>query len=317
MPLEVIMTFLRELSSRVCNEDRHQRAAVSVLAPDIFRSSSQQLLIDTVLVLTLVGTGVLVTSIGLIYAGGLSWYFAALSMGTYLLGSLLVLAKLEGHPHRRFGTANTITALRGGMTCLMAGFLVEAEWLIDPAMAAWVWGVVAGSLLALCLDGFDGYLARRFGTSSDFGARYDMEVDAALILCLSLLTYVLKKADWWVILIGVMRYLFVALQCADERLRGRLEPSYRRKSICVLQMLALCIILLPTVEPPASTYISALALLALVYSFGSDICILMRRQPQPLRIAKGNDHSADRPLDVPITAVMSDEKMNATPESKR
>ena len=37
---------------------------------------------------------------------------------------------------------------------------------------------------ALALDGVDGHLARRFDQVSDFGARFDMEVDAALILVL-------------------------------------------------------------------------------------------------------------------------------------
>jgi phosphatidylglycerophosphate synthase len=39
----------------------------------------------------------------------------------------------------------------------------------------------------LALDGLDGWLARRFGLASAYGARFDMEVDGFLILVLALL----------------------------------------------------------------------------------------------------------------------------------
>ncbi|GAA4940924.1 hypothetical protein GCM10023238_03240 [Streptomyces heliomycini] len=39
--------------------------------------------------------------------------------------------------------------------------------------------------VALILDGVDGKVARRTGTSTPLGARFDMEVDAFLILVLS------------------------------------------------------------------------------------------------------------------------------------
>ena len=39
--------------------------------------------------------------------------------------------------------------------------------------------------MALLLDAVDGGVARRTGTVSGFGARFDMEVDAFLILVLS------------------------------------------------------------------------------------------------------------------------------------
>ena len=39
------------------------------------------------------------------------------------------------------------------------------------------------------LDGVDGRLARKYGASSRFGARFDMEVDAVLICVLALLAW--------------------------------------------------------------------------------------------------------------------------------
>ena len=62
--------------------------------------------------------------------------------------------------------------------------------------------------MALALDAVDGWVARRTGTVSALGARFDMEVDAFLILVLS--GYVAPTLGGWVLAIGLMRYAFVA-----------------------------------------------------------------------------------------------------------
>ena len=54
--------------------------------------------------------------------------------------------------------------------------------------------------VALLLDWVDGQVARRTHTESAFGARFDMEVDAFLILVLSV--YVASTTGWWVLIIG-------------------------------------------------------------------------------------------------------------------
>ena len=68
--------------------------------------------------------------------------------------------------------------------------------------------LAALTTVALILDAVDGKVARRTGTSTPLGARFDMEVDAFLILVLSV--YVAMSLGPWVLLIGVMRYAFVA-----------------------------------------------------------------------------------------------------------
>ena len=78
--------------------------------------------------------------------------------------------------------------------------------------------LVSLSAVALVLDAVDGWVARRTGTVSSLGARFDMEVDAFLILVLSV--YVARlTGDWWVLTIGAARYVFVAV--------GRLQPWLR------------------------------------------------------------------------------------------
>ena len=94
--------------------------------------------------------------------------------------------------------------------------------------------------VALALDGVDGKVARRTGTSSALGARFDMEVDAFLILVLSAASPL--SLGPWVLAIGAMRYAFVAAAEVLAWLRAALPPSYRaqdrrgdcRGSCCVV-----------------------------------------------------------------------------------
>lgn len=60
--------------------------------------------------------------------------------------------------------------------------------------------LVALTIVALVLDGGDGRVARRTGTTSALGARFDMEVDALLVLVLSL--HVARDLGPWVLAIG-------------------------------------------------------------------------------------------------------------------
>lgn len=266
------MTIISEKSFRG-SYDKRAQSAVLVARAGMHRA----LLVNTLAILAFIGLGLLIASTALVYSGGFHWRFALFSVVAYCCSAALVLMKLGGYPHMRFGPANTITAIRAGITCVIGGSVIEAALLVEPAMAVWIWGFVLAAVVTLFLDGFDGYLARRLGTNSDFGARFDMEVDAVLILLLSIMVFVLGKASWWVILIGGMRYLFVAAQYFDNRLRGKLEPSLRRKTICVVQIVCLCITLAPIVQPPVSQLIAASALAALLYSFGRDIYMLITR----------------------------------------
>jgi hypothetical protein len=76
------------------------------------------------------------------------------------------------------------------------------------AGAAPSWAVFAVAVIALSLDGIDGWLARRQGYVSDFGARFDMEVDSVLALVLALSAAVSSGLGPLAILLGLPRYAF-------------------------------------------------------------------------------------------------------------
>lgn len=177
-------------------------------------------------------------------------------------------------PHQSFGLANGATLLRGVAVAVFAGLLGagagEQGWLVAALAAG-----------ALALDGLDGWLARRLGSESPFGARFDMEVDAVLILVLAALVFDTGKAGVWVLAAGGLRYAFVAAQAFAPALRATLPESRRRKAICVLQIAALIVCLAPVVPGPAATAIAAASIAALAWSFAIDTRWLLRRHPAP------------------------------------
>ena len=185
--------------------------------------------------------------------------------------AVVVLLKLPAHhPFARFGPANQVTLARAAFAALLAGLIGEAGAL-DVGRLAFALAIVAAAL-----DAVDGQLARASGMTSDFGARFDMETDAALVLALSALAWQLDKAGAWVLASGVMRYAFVAAGAAAPWLRRPLPPSFRRKLVCAVQMATLVTVLAPVLEPPVTAILAALALVALCYSFAADVIWLHR-----------------------------------------
>jgi phosphatidylglycerophosphate synthase len=184
-----------------------------------------------------------------------------------LYGSVMALAVRQlprHHPFPRFGAANQVTTMRAALVCFVASLLGE-----EASPAALI--VAAGlSTLATLLDGVDGWLARRSGMSSAFGARFDMETDALLVLVLSLLVWHADKAGAWVILAGLLRYLFIAAGRALAWMRRPLPPSRRRQTVCVVQIAGLVVALLPQVTPPPSVWIAGGTLAVLLWSFALD-----------------------------------------------
>ncbi|MFI9051891.1 CDP-alcohol phosphatidyltransferase family protein [Streptomyces sp. NPDC053427] len=168
-----------------------------------------------------------------------------------------------------FGPANRVTLARavlvGGVTALVADSFAHR---VPVAV------LVALATVALILDAVDGHVARRTGTATELGARFDMEVDAFLILVLSI--YVAMPLGAWVLLIGLMRYAFVAASWALPWLRGDLPHSMARKTVAALQGIVL-VVAGAGIVPTAWAFLAVgLALALLVWSFGRDVAWLWR-----------------------------------------
>lgn len=135
------------------------------------------------------------------------------------------------------------------------------------------WPLFLLAIPTTVLDAVDGPVARRTGTVTARGARFDMEVDAAVLLILSI---ALAPMVPWALGIGLMRYAFWV--------GGRLRPQWgaplpfrqSRRVIAALQAVALVAALAPFVPVPVARIIVAVALVLLVFSFGRDIISLER-----------------------------------------
>jgi phosphatidylglycerophosphate synthase len=188
------------------------------------------------------------------------------------LGAVVLDRLAAFHPHDRLGLGNVVTLGRAGGAAVFVALALEPGLLAGGT----AWAAFGLALALLALDGLDGWLARRQGLVSAFGARLDMEVDALLGLALSTLAFGLGKAGAWVLAIGLMRYAFVAAGCLAPRLARPLPPSARRRGVCALQIGALALLLAPPVLPPVSTILAAGVLAALAASFATDVIRLLR-----------------------------------------
>ena len=219
-------------------------------------------------------TAVLIAAFGSLLVHQADW--RAAQVGTALVGyavlaGAVTIAAAWHLKGRGFGLANQITLLRTGLMCLVGGALLGVG---RPS-----WSLVALIGLALTLDAVDGWLARRLGLATSFGARFDLEVDALMILILSVLVWRTGQAGAWVLLIGLMRYAFVVLGWLWRAACRPLPPSFRRKAVCAAIGTLLLVCLLPLTPPSLAQGIAALALIGQLASFGIDLAWLRRHAP--------------------------------------
>ncbi|SEO91108.1 CDP-alcohol phosphatidyltransferase family protein [Aquisalimonas asiatica] len=219
------------------------------------------------------GLGVLVT----VYAAGAITPQALLAAGGIAVGgaALLLERAVRRGMATGLGPANRVTLVRA-VLCLPALGLVFHPQGVDEVARWWVVGLAA---VVLVLDGVDGWVARRTGSSSAFGARFDMELDAVLLLALSVLVWYSGQVGAWVLLIGLMRYGFVAAGWLVPALNRPLPEAFRRKAACVVQGVVLVGCLVPLVPGTVATTAAAMALALLLWSFAADVCWLLSRRP--------------------------------------
>lgn len=190
---------------------------------------------------------------------------------------------------RRLGAANRVTLARAWLGCVLLMLALGAA-----AVPAAQWTMIVLATVALSLDGVDGALARRYAQQSRFGARFDMETDAALLMVLCLAVWLSGKLGPWVLAIGAMRYGFAAAGHFRPALRGELPASLARRVVCVVQGIALCVALGPIIPRWLAATVVAIALALLVWSFARDIAWLLRHSAGSTRNTRPSDESVSR-----------------------
>jgi phosphatidylglycerophosphate synthase len=193
-----------------------------------------------------------------------------------LISNVLLVRGLRHRRSVRLGPANVITMTRSTLVGLITGLVVAS---FTTAIAVVL--LVALVIPALALDAVDGWVARRTGTTTELGARFDMEVDAFLLLALSV--YVAHSAGVWVLAIGSMRYAFVVVGWALPWFRRRLPPRYWRKVVTAVAGIALAAAASDMFGWVGNVFVAA-ALALLIESFGRDVVWLVRRRADEVAV---------------------------------
>jgi phosphatidylglycerophosphate synthase/hypothetical membrane protein len=217
----------------------------------------------------LVGQVLLLTALAATVGLGRAGWVAGLASAVLVDATLA--HGLIRNPTERLGPAGWVTLARATLALGVAA--LAADSFVRPVPVALLVGLAA---VALALDYVDGEVARRTGTESELGGRLDGEVDAFLILALSV--YVAPIAGAWVLAIGAARYVFLAAGWALPWMRARLPRRDWRKTVAATQGIVLAVAaaaVLPLVLVQAALVI---ALLMLAESFGRDVLWLWRRR---------------------------------------
>jgi phosphatidylglycerophosphate synthase len=129
------------------------------------------------------------------------------------------------------------------------------------------WTLVAIAMPTLALDAVDGWVARHTNSATAAGARFDAELDAGVVLILSIA--LAPTLGPWVLLIGLARYWYAAIAWWWPWLEAPLPPSRARKAVAALQGIALTVALAPATAFPVAVVVVAAAGTLLAWSFAS------------------------------------------------
>ena len=187
--------------------------------------------------------------------------------------ALLVTARKRSDQPAIF-PADWVTLTRSLLIAGVAGLVADS--FVRPVS---ITALVTLSTIALVLDAVDGQVARRTGTATPLGARIDGEVDAFLILLLSIV--VSQHYGSWVLAIGAARYVLLIAGWVFPWLAAPLPPRYWRKVVAAVQGIVLTVAASGVPSRLIGMIAVGAALLLLVESFGRDVIWLYRTGAGP------------------------------------
>jgi phosphatidylglycerophosphate synthase len=189
--------------------------------------------------------------------------------------ALIVIARMRSDQPTIF-PADWVTLIRAVLCAGVAGLVADSLPLGRPVSTT---ALVTLSAVALALDAVDGQVARRTGTATPLGGRFDGEVDAFLILLLSIV--VSQAYGSWVLIIGAARYALLLAGWLIPWLAAPLPPRYWRKVVAAVQGIVLTVAASGLPDRRTGMIAVAAALLLLAESFGRDVIWLYRTGAGP------------------------------------
>ncbi len=130
-------------------------------------------------------------------AAGEAWPYVAVAALSFAV--LVALGRGAHTPSGAFGWANALTTLRFA--------LASSIGLVPESVPLWVLGATV--LTVFALDGLDGFVAKRRGEASVFGAYFDMETDAYFVLLAGIVLLERGRYGAWILVAGLLRYVYV------------------------------------------------------------------------------------------------------------
>ncbi len=204
---------------------------------------------------------------------GLDGAGLAVGIGCALLVRWGLARGLSHFRSDRLAPADWITLVRATLAVGVAALVADSFG--QPVSVALLMSLAA---VALALDAVDGWVARRTRTGA-LGAQFDGEVDAFLILVLSV--YVSRSLGVWVLAIGAARYAFLVAGWVFPWMRATLPPRYWRKFVAATQGIVLAVAAANVLPQSVNRAAVAGALILLAESFGHDIWWLRSNRDDP------------------------------------
>jgi phosphatidylglycerophosphate synthase len=250
-------------------------------APDIPVDSGTPSTVRIAAVLGMPATAAVLGVVSATAGLGIAGWIAGLATGAGAT-ALIATARIRSdqptmHP------ADWVTLTRALLAAGVAGLVADSF-----GRPASVTALVTLAAIALALDAVDGQVARRTGTATPLGGRLDGEVDAFLILLLSIA--VSQVYGSWVLVIGAARYALLLAGWLIPWLAAPLPPRYWRKVVAAVQGIVLTVAVSGVLPRLVGMIVVAVALLLLAESFGRDVIWLYRtgvgpRARRALRLA--------------------------------
>lgn len=264
------------------------------------------------LVVALVGAVALVQALAAQADVGRFGQLVGLSCAVALLALMSVGLAASGRG--QLAPADRVTLTRAVLTCGVAAVVADAAR-HDTGLESSTTLLVVLAAAALLLDAVDGPIARRTGTASRFGARFDMECDAFLILVLAV--HVSRTLGWWVLVIGAARYLLILAQRMMPWLAGVVPARRWRKAVAAYTGVGLTLAASRSLPPGLALLVVGLALFAIALSFGTQALELWpHRRPRTGRDLPAHAHLTQSTASTASTAATAGIGPAASPASE-
>jgi len=197
----------------------------------------------------------------------------------YLYISYLIFRCFINSGSEIFSLASKVTFMRLNISLMMLTAVIHSSMnltIFDIFYSERM--IVILGMIALLLDGLDGFIARKYDHVTKFGEKIDQESDNFLMLVLSISLYLNREIGAYIFLIPLYRYLFIFFMSKYDWLKTELPISQFRKFACAVTTLFMVVAQDVYFDPENTLFLVILSLFIITFSFAKDIIWLYRNK---------------------------------------